>query len=1167
MAGRLLDRSTWQTTPQPKPTGGNIFLNPPTTTAPKLSSPTAPKPASSNIFLQGGSAPTSSAPPALPTPTTRHDDPIARLNIDVAKIQSMVPGLDKATQERARRLLADVGQGVPSYERFQIEHGQGGDPLNPIEQSIRNGHGWDLGAPAVGAAGAVIRQVSRPYQAVASGVGEWSRGAEQSGKAFQIGPIKIPTGASPRDILSAGRAGWNLQRHDSPSSILNETTETRREQGRLNPGLLTGYNATARTVPGTRLVTDLAVGAAIDPLTWLTFGTSSLAKRSLEVVADATDPITAARVAREGVEALTPAEQATVQARLGTRGWESLERGAQKGIGVRRPFGAETGRTILPTSRIAEGARGAVAAAEDVPVLGAAVRGAERGGQFVERIFRPRAGVLRDAELGRDVDRNLYQLDARARGYRNANTERYAEELLNSMRKAHVTPDEMRSVVGPALDVGGTNLAGTQRLQDVIDRFGAGRDEITNLLVEQGKLLPDSETSVFMHGPVPRPRVAPEDLSAAQAAAFNANDAARVSAANEARVEPVIANENFLPRIRTKEGDELYNSGQLGSTGMSGRLRQDPHLQARAFARDMSIKEINEQVSREIGRPIEYFHEDPLIAQVHRARRAFGSKAADEYTEGLLNLRGAHGQQLVTKWDDLPRAEGFGDLTNRLATGQRDLGDGRRLVSLVDPETGIPNHYAVPGPVADLVEKTWHTIHDPTELAKGYDALLNWWKTMATVPLPFGLGFHLRNAESNVLLNWMSGIGVSPADYFKANRLQKAMKMGVNESGDWRHFLTAQDQYLVEQALEREVLSSGVLGAIEDVNRDPNLARGYTLRTKTTGEKAKFLAQRANPVSTKGIMATGGRRLGEAVEENARLAHFLAATRNLGDVDAAANSVRRWLFDYHDVTASEQQIKKLIPFYTWSRKATSVAIETILRDPRKLAEFNRLRQSIAESAGVDLSGTLVPRYLRDNPTAVPIGVAGEGLVGRVAGYGQAPGTPLIAAPDTPLNAPAEILNTAYSGISALPGLNRILPNAGEGPVEAGRGLLGMIGGPAGILKAAAEDVAGVNFFSGAPIRDEYVTTPRALGWIPGMDRMTASTRNLVNAAWPTATKIEGLYPRDPLNKDKQMRRILSTLTGLPVYPIALTTQQAEAYRRLEPVAKFLSLIKSQAGLG
>ena len=77
-----------------------------------------------------------------------------------------------------------------------------------------------------------------------------------------------------------------------------------------------------------------------------------------------------------------------------------------------------------------------------------------------------------------------------------------------------------------------------------------------------------------------------------------------------------------------------------------------------------------------------------------------------------------------------------------------------------------------------------------------------------------------------------------------------------------------------------------------------------------------------------------GRHIGSVIEDNARLAHFVDKLQKGMDADTAAQSVKKFLFDYTELTQTERNVfKRVFPFYSWSRKNIPLQLEMMVRKP------------------------------------------------------------------------------------------------------------------------------------------------------------------------------------------------------------------------------------------
>jgi hypothetical protein len=100
-------------------------------------------------------------------------------------------------------------------------------------------------------------------------------------------------------------------------------------------------------------------------------------------------------------------------------------------------------------------------------------------------------------------------------------------------------------------------------------------------------------------------------------------------------------------------------------------------------------------------------------------------------------------------------------------------------------------------------------------------------------------------------------------------------------------------------------------------------------------------------------------------------------------LDEAAVLMKRYLFDYSDLTDFERNVmKRVFPWYTWTRKNAALLMEIALTSPRKLALIPKIQLNvehtlagedtlppslrpahIAKEAGVQISGGTNPHFL------------------------------------------------------------------------------------------------------------------------------------------------------------------------------------------------------------
>ena len=105
-------------------------------------------------------------------------------------------------------------------------------------------------------------------------------------------------------------------------------------------------------------------------------------------------------------------------------------------------------------------------------------------------------------------------------------------------------------------------------------------------------------------------------------------------------------------------------------------------------------------------------------------------------------------------------------------------------------------------------------------------------------------------------------------------------------------------------------------------------------------------------------------------EGNARVAVFIDALRKGKSADEAAMLVKKTLFDYSDLSSFERNVlKRVIPFYTWTRKNIPAQIEGILKNPQRYQKITTARENIEYKHGrpdpefTEWWGKRVPIYI------------------------------------------------------------------------------------------------------------------------------------------------------------------------------------------------------------
>lgn len=283
------------------------------------------------------------------------------------------------------------------------------------------------------------------------------------------------------------------------------------------------------------------------------------------------------------------------------------------------------------------------------------------------------------------------------------------------------------------------------------------------------------------------------------------------------------------------------------------------------------------------------------------------------------------------------------------------------------------------------------------KLMRSFDKVQGVWKASVTSVFP---AFHGRNAISNVFLHFLD-IGlhslnptnhIMSADLIKkemsASKLQKQMfrtgKVGVKAKEEFYDLMNTKiftDKTGVDWSfgeLRRVISDNGVafnpniVGAVDIQRPTRELLEDLLPKTTKNGISVQK-AKKVLPISQEFLPFKIGRKFGNVVEEQARLLDFMVNLRNTGDVAHAAQRTKMFLFDYQNLTPFEKTfMRRMIPFYTWTRKNIGLQAKTLTESPgRVAAEFTALTSIGDVISGGELTKEereVLPDWIKDGMT-------------------------------------------------------------------------------------------------------------------------------------------------------------------------------------------------------
>jgi hypothetical protein len=252
--------------------------------------------------------------------------------------------------------------------------------------------------------------------------------------------------------------------------------------------------------------------------------------------------------------------------------------------------------------------------------------------------------------------------------------------------------------------------------------------------------------------------------------------------------------------------------------------------------------------------------------------------------------------------------------------------------------------------VAKQIDAVYKSIQpeEINKILKGFDTVQNYWKAQALI----SPAYHLRNMVGNFWNNHLAG--VSTKDYLDATKIQTRRPFELVDAvgKKWT------GEEIIDQA-ER----SGVIG------------QGWFNKDITEEVLGSIKPGSYNPLSQNNKLFRANKYIGSKVENNARLANFVSQIKKGVPVDDAAMEVKKFLFDYSDLTSFEKNVlKRIMPFYTFTRKNVPLQLDQLLKQPGKFANLEKGVRAI-ESFGMGDSTPANEKYLSDyikNNTAMRV---------------------------------------------------------------------------------------------------------------------------------------------------------------------------------------------------
>lgn len=292
----------------------------------------------------------------------------------------------------------------------------------------------------------------------------------------------------------------------------------------------------------------------------------------------------------------------------------------------------------------------------------------------------------------------------------------------------------------------------------------------------------------------------------------------------------------------------------------------------------------------------------------------------------------------------------------------------------------------------DVALKSWNQVWEPkSPLLKFMDRVTSTWKTGVTIYAP---SHHIRNFIGDVYMSWMAGVN-NPAVYNTAARVLFSQKNRYK------------DLESIENLVSRDAISRAMTKPGDVVLRT---SRGVDLTAEQIYIAAHNMGLLQQAHAIEDILSEplikaqpfGGKVSGafkgwsENQEHYIRLAHFIDKIKKSKETNIqrmfqeAAKDVRKWHPDGMDLTDFERKyLRRIFPFYSWTRKAIPLVIESVVTNPGKTMVYPKAMQALQGMMGIGAPSRSDP-FPQDQLFPDWIMEKGIGPIGRY-GMGGIPG--------------------------------------------------------------------------------------------------------------------------------------------------------------------------------
>lgn len=197
-------------------------------------------------------------------------------------------------------------------------------------------------------------------------------------------------------------------------------------------------------------------------------------------------------------------------------------------------------------------------------------------------------------------------------------------------------------------------------------------------------------------------------------------------------------------------------------------------------------------------------------------------------------------------------------------------------------------------------------------------------------------GFHVRNALTNGF-------------------------MMVAAGGDLRYLAEGMREYNAMYNFLKTGLFSDYIETIADPVRRRLIEDSYkAMHGSGVGQVEEIAFDEAGKL-TNNFVTRWSKKKGTALEQHSRFMLAYDGLKQGYGVDGATARVRRFLFDYEDMSQLDVRMRQIIPFWTWTSRNFPLTVQNVVLNPRPYQIYNSMKRNIQDEEKT----SLLPQYMRE----------------------------------------------------------------------------------------------------------------------------------------------------------------------------------------------------------